>query len=264
MVLHYPDPGHRQRAFTLIELLVVIAVISVLAAILFPVFARARENARRARCMSNLKQFGMGLMMYVQDYDETYPPNQTVDLGIEPPGGRWLGSTSTAWVWEQLLQPYIKSVQIFTCPSGKDLNSSWRERPLRGHYGASQYLFRGAASTIKLSTVVSPATTYAMMDAGYVYMVTAYAIPNSGSDRASYGYYLPGIGQLGSSCEATETYANLKSDCESGRHLGGINMAFADGHVKWLKTETITTEARKPSGNGNPLPGGVWRPENPG
>src|SRR5690349_12257289 len=94
-----------RRAFTLIELLVVIAIIALLAAILFPVFARARENARKSSCMNNLKQAGVGLMQYTQDYDETmviYPYAQT---GITTRGLGWY------------LMPYVKSSQIWRCPS---------------------------------------------------------------------------------------------------------------------------------------------------
>ncbi len=93
------------RGFTLIELLVVIAIIAILAAILFPVFARARENARRASCQSNLKQIGLGVLQYVQDYDENYPV-----ANYTPPGG-------TQRSWRQLIQPYVKSADLFRCPS---------------------------------------------------------------------------------------------------------------------------------------------------
>lgn len=99
-----------KTAFTLIELLVVIAIISILAAILFPVFARARENARRASCISNLKQIGLAAMMYAQDYDETLVPawNQ------EPPG--------PYKQWPELLSPYTQSQQVYVCPSSTDDN----------------------------------------------------------------------------------------------------------------------------------------------
>jgi len=112
-----------KKAFTLIELLVVIAIIAILAAILFPVFARARENARRASCQSNLKQIGLGMMMYAQDYDEKYPKYYTCGaVGLFGTG--ITGSTSSAcvggakiYLWNQMLTPYVKSVQLFNCPS---------------------------------------------------------------------------------------------------------------------------------------------------
>src|SRR5262245_47450508 len=88
------------RGFTLIELLVVIAIIAILAAILFPVFARARENARRSSCQSNLKQIGLGFLQYKQDYDE-----------------RWAGGWGQASMWTIVLDPYVKSAQIYKCPS---------------------------------------------------------------------------------------------------------------------------------------------------
>src|SRR2546421_4309664 len=97
----------RRTAFTLIELLVVIAIIAILAAILFPVFARARENARRSSCQSNLKQIGLGVLQYVQDYDETFPMGRTAD----PILGQWASG------WSATIQPYVKSSQIMQCPS---------------------------------------------------------------------------------------------------------------------------------------------------
>ena len=95
----------KAEGFTLIELLVVIAIIAILAAILFPVFARARENARRASCQSNLKQIALGVMQYTQDYDEQFPKIST-PVAAAPPHG-----------WADTIQPYLKSVQIFKCPS---------------------------------------------------------------------------------------------------------------------------------------------------
>src|ERR1051325_2216303 len=96
-------PVHRadtRRAFTLIELLVVIAIIALLAAILFPVFSRARENARKSSCLNNLKQIGIGIAQYTQDYDELYP-------------SQWMGG---AWSWGYSIYPYVKSTQVFRCP----------------------------------------------------------------------------------------------------------------------------------------------------
>lgn len=102
-----------KKAFTLIELLVVIAIIAILAAILFPVFARARENARRSSCQSNLKQIGLGVIQYVQDYDEKYPQAYWYKNDTNSSGGYVHVSA--------MIQPYLKSEQIWKCPSSDGL-----------------------------------------------------------------------------------------------------------------------------------------------
>jgi prepilin-type N-terminal cleavage/methylation domain-containing protein/prepilin-type processing-associated H-X9-DG protein len=237
----------KRRGFTLIELLVVVAIISILAAILFPVFARARENARRASCMSNLKQFGLAMIQYTQDYDERYPPSSSGGHDSNPPGGSWLGNASDGsplWTWAQILYPYHKSVQILVCPSGEPTYTAF---PIRGHYGANYQLIQQPAisNPLSIAAVVAPANTYAMMDSGnytvtYLSGMSTNATPNNGS-------YIPGIGDAANiTCTATSTsYTRFEGDCQSGRHFGGINMAFADGHVKWLKTEVVSREAQK-------------------
>src|SRR6476619_7559159 len=103
MRTHILKRTRKQTGFTLSELLVVIAIIAILAAILFPVFAQAREKARSISCLSNMKQLGTAIQMYNQDYDETYP--------FANPDC-WWGNT-----WGNTVQPYVKSTQIFKCPS---------------------------------------------------------------------------------------------------------------------------------------------------
>src|SRR5918911_756201 len=104
-------PRTQRRGFTLIELLVVIAIIAILAAILFPVFAQAREKARQAACLSNAKQIGLGCRMYAQDYDEVNVPERVL-----LPGGAYISFRAN-------LQPYVKNKNVFVCPSASDLNT---------------------------------------------------------------------------------------------------------------------------------------------
>ena len=110
-------PQDRTRAFTLIELLVVIAIISILAAILFPVFARAREEGRRATCTSNLRQIGQALAMYTQDYDETYPISNFSDDTTGFPPYTHFDTNGKPLYLIDLLQPYTKNRQVFLCPT---------------------------------------------------------------------------------------------------------------------------------------------------
>ena len=188
-----------RRGFTLIELLVVIAIIALLAAILFPVFARARENARKSSCSNNMKQIGISMLQYVQDFDEVYPPTNDGGAQFMP----------------FLYVPYIKSAQVFKCPSQSTAN-------IGGSYGFNNNISKRAqadipetsklvvsmdvyfggggnkspATTMTINGVVTP--TYGLAD--------DYTIWN-GSGRVAGGNGMP-------------------------RHLGANNMLYADGHVK--------------------------------
>jgi prepilin-type N-terminal cleavage/methylation domain-containing protein/prepilin-type processing-associated H-X9-DG protein len=242
----------RKKGFTLIELLVVIAIIAILAAILFPVFARARENARRASCLSNLKQMGVGIMMYTQDYDEMYPDSVTTEMS-----------------WMYAIQPYVKSYNVFACPSSDqgyggsaasygftDHNYSYIQA---GNYGCNFLLMKyGAANAnyaplpnVNLASVISPASTYLVMDSGGYYTDPIHAL------HTNTWYYLPGSGSLGAVLSAT-TYARLVPDFNDGRHFGGVNVIFADGHAKWVKSEKVYTEAEKISTGSAALPACPW------
>jgi prepilin-type N-terminal cleavage/methylation domain-containing protein/prepilin-type processing-associated H-X9-DG protein len=205
--------GKRSRhsqGFTLIELLVVIAIIAILAAILFPVFARARENARRTSCQSNLKQIGLGILQYAQDYDEKYP--------IEVAGGT--GAPGNPFGWADAIQPYVKSSQLFQCPSdtsGPPDSTNATPDPAEGTYTDYVYnigLARGQGGGTRvgasLSLLEQPTATIAVFET--VSRNAAFA------QRGG-----PGQG-LAESGEATWT-----------RHLEGSNFAFADGHVKWYR-----------------------------
>lgn len=230
---------HKDAGFTLIELLVVISIIAVLAAILFPVFARARENARRTSCMSNLKQMGLSMMQYVQDYDETFPlayytlPTGTPASSL-PDGEFWTANTV---YWPQLLFPYHKSIQVFWCPSAAFSNKSvdGSPVPVNGQYGANRWIMPVSGIPLKISNINSSATTYLFLDWGTISALSTRSRTSQG-DIA----FLPGMGEAGGTCSMT--LPAQKQDCTSGRHFGGVNVTFADGHVKWLKSSAIIKE----------------------
>jgi prepilin-type processing-associated H-X9-DG protein len=249
----------------LIELLVVIAIISILAAILFPVFARARENARRTSCLSNLKQINLGMMQYTQDYDERYPNYSYYDNsstpGVVAPGpengGEWYPSaTATYWFWQNMIYPYVKSVQVFICPSSPSAGANYKAPngiygPYSQHYGinASTGFIptgRWGAAGPHISIVQAPAKTYLFGESSQYVMSWDYA----NGPVTSNNDYMPGI------CRLFPTSTATTSDCWNGRHFDGMNVGFADGHVKWLKAETLSAEALKADH-------GSWDPRNP-
>jgi prepilin-type N-terminal cleavage/methylation domain-containing protein/prepilin-type processing-associated H-X9-DG protein len=223
----------KRTGFTLIELLVVIAIIAILAAILFPVFARARENARRASCQSNLKQMGLGIFQYTQDYDEKMPMMFQYEDGT---------NTSPLYWWIDRLQPYVKSYQIFVCPSHTITSSSGSytyNRALPGYTYPADY-----PKTLNFS-----------------YATNAVSNPPSGAQTAPFGNTgtaLAAIEDVATTLMVFDVYGATQEitiwdrtdisatpalctanpdggNCLSRRHLEGTNFLFFDGHVKWLK-----------------------------
>lgn len=212
-----------KRGFTLIELLVVIAIIAILAAILFPVFAKAREKARQASCSSNLKQLALGALMYINDYDEKFPH----EYSKLNPAANW-----PLKQWHHDIQPYINNWQIFLCPSGGDSNLSSNTPPAaprkRVGYSANRWLFygnRSATASRNLATVTHPAETVMIWDAirGGRYCGQPIGLSPDGCRARPAGLMKTG----GRGLVAGKDYA---------RHNGGANVSFADGHVKWLRS----------------------------
>ena len=222
------SPRYGKTAFTLIELLVVIAIIAILAAILFPVFARARENARRASCMSNLKQIGLGMMQYTQDYDERYPYSVNTNNLVSPTAGTanaqaipadtfqvlsGNGSTKNYYSWMDYIYPYIKSVQVFQCPSA----TAAPPAPSYGYNAAfgvrgQQALYGASPGSLTLSAVNRPSEIVLIMDFNHTSASIAYP-------SQAFAW-------------AISTNDSLKQRVI--RHLDGATMAYADGHVKWI------------------------------
>ena len=187
-----------RRGFTLIELLVVIAIIAILAAILFPVFARAREKARQASCSSNMKQIGLAFLMYAQDYDERFP--QLRQGNCHNPAGRRVNHANGQQCnyWIECVAPYVKNDQLFLCPSNSDrgYNGDWQDTSLRHGYAQNAYL-----CGVKLGDVNRPASCILALE-------TNWGCPDLGC------WSLCGV---------------------PNAHNGGSNWTFADGHVKWLR-----------------------------
>jgi prepilin-type N-terminal cleavage/methylation domain-containing protein/prepilin-type processing-associated H-X9-DG protein len=197
----------KRRGFTLIELLVVIAIIAILAAILFPVFAKAREKARQSSCSSNLKQIGLGILSYAQDYDEKFP------LALEgalAPGGFYL--------FTETINPYIKNAQIWQCPSKKD---------------ALVLTNIGKANQGYSVDIATP------MPSG-VYRLFGIPPAPVGTLSCSLGQ----IDQPAQQAMMCDVSGSIASDFtiaigEDPRHNDGCNYSFCDGHVKWDRPDRV-------------------------
>jgi prepilin-type processing-associated H-X9-DG protein/prepilin-type N-terminal cleavage/methylation domain-containing protein len=225
----------KTHSFTLIELLVVIAIIAILAAILFPVFAQAREKARQISCLSNTKQLGTALTMYLQDYDETFYPHVTERTA--PPGTGTDQASRAPFSYKTKLEPYIKNAQIFKCPSAPtwptpqlgawfttDYGNNHNEANLVGAVQRTWYQNNpdfGFNETTTLASLDRPAEFIAIAEAGRASGVASrgglYPQPWAFDDSA-----LPDASQQ----------ARFRV-----RHSGGGNIAFADGHAKWFRPE---------------------------
>ncbi|MDR3708978.1 MAG: DUF1559 domain-containing protein [Capsulimonadaceae bacterium] len=219
--------------FTLIELLVVIAVIAILAAILFPVFATAREKARQSTCTSNLKQIGLAANQYIQDYDENFFPRCVAPN--QNPGV--YGANQVMWMdipgKQSLLLPYLKSTQVAFCPDEDDSNLKQGSMG----YGLNSYLIM--LSIKQMSVVQYPALMMLVADDTHNVSGggTMYSPKNNGLCGWAQNFTLPGAlsNGGGTSLSSCLTWApSSPSQVPYGRHSGGVNILYCDYHVKWV------------------------------
>jgi len=235
----------RQGGFTLIELLVVIAIIAILAAILFPVFAQAREKARSSSCLSNQKQIALAFSMYAQDYDETYCPyldaNSTVGTG---PGGQ-------AW-WEDMVRPYIKSGNvggILTCPSASTRAYAYSMNPALAGLSAAQAV-KPADTVLIADSCIAPNqanTVDKLPQAGPAFIYTL---------KGQEGFWVPkptfssAKGDPNAILDPTQE-KNVDDNTGVGmlryRHNQGVNTGFADGHTKYVRQGSFKLSQWHPS-----------------
>jgi prepilin-type N-terminal cleavage/methylation domain-containing protein/prepilin-type processing-associated H-X9-DG protein len=261
----------RRRGFTLIELLVVIAIIAILASILFPVFSKARERARAATCVSNMKQIGIGMSMYTQDYDE-FLPEPGLQGVFRNAGNTGLGQLFMGvQPFHLAIQPYVKNYQVFACPSDdKRRNASIDRSGVRGMFIAAN--IPGATSLPAYSNTPafhdavaqifpnSYATNYILSKTyGYTRRDNGVFVQSSDLDGSGYGGRGRSIVEIAETANTfimseyasatasgnggyymTPGYLNANGGLnerwrKGGRHFEGRNFLFVDGHVKWAK-----------------------------
>ena len=256
----FARPKTRRSGFTLIELLVVIAIIAILASILFPVFARARENARRSSCQSNLKQIGLGVLQYTQDYDEAFPLAVVVAGTINAPG--------STYGWADAILPYTKSMQILQCPSEPNRQSAQPvpSTPLKvvsysDYWYNAQLSWNGIStftgtnpgmynSSVKLAALPHTSLTIMVGD-GVGGNDRSAAYRSNGCDNIEdTAFNQPNFNRCISTTPSLSRLAKIgglgvsRTPEEIGehfRHLEGQNFAFADGHVKWYISNNPTS-----------------------
>jgi len=210
-----------RRGFTLIELLVVIAIIAILAAILFPVFARAREKARQTSCLANVKQIALGHLMYAQDYDELMCPARLRFGGLDANRLNYIFG----------IMPYVKNAQLFVCPSRAASTSTWYAGPdpagvtYRGSYGYNCYA-SGTYGGNAMALFTRPAETIIIVD--YV-------------NNCIKGSNTCGCAPGGGQCTLNYARNQFVTPGTSACHNEGANCAMADGHGKWRKGTDLAT-----------------------
>ena len=199
-----------RRGFTLIELLVVIAIIAILAAILFPVFSRAREKARQASCLSNLKQIGLGYEMYSQDYDEKTCTHGNRVPGIDPCPGTICSH------WSRKIAPYVKNDQIFVCPS--------QDKPWVSYGDNFQHVAGCGWMPNRLAKFSCPAETGLVLDSQV-----------SSTDRSPYSMIWCRLCWPNGGYHAWADWNAIGVEA----HNEGANCVYLDGHAKWLAKDFL-------------------------
>ncbi len=235
-----------KRGFTLIELLVVIAIIAILAAILFPVFAKAREKARTASCQSNLKQLALAWTMYTQDYDERQPLWQQTDAGLT--------NVYNTRMWWSVIYPYIKNGQVYQCPSRQSGGTSAYMGNINGYIVMDNsvafypnlnldYCVNVNNSGTALATVAATAEKVIIADNN---AFPGYAPPKVG---IAWHWYSAFWGLNLTTTPASNTFVGnhmgdmTAPDFPQGMHSGGSNIAYLDGHVKFKAGGAINGDA---------------------